>query len=510
MKISCNLISPAGVVLFLTVCLGIGVAANPANSVRTAGAWPVAPRSDASVIAPGIRKVPSPFVTFGTAQPGPPRLDPLQKFTPGPMRGTLAYITLIAYPDKPEAQSFFVFHAAGSSPRVNNIATSAVTYPLNAWGQAFEPQFSPSGNRILFKCGTAWGGRSVFYLFLWDFKAGRVSQILVPKTESLSFRRVSWSPDGRQIAYVTGGDADGYEDRWTDLMRLNVHNLVTGKNRFIAQNTGVKHFAWTPQGTLLYTFAPPYTYKYISPAPGSNTYQPVHLRLYEALMDGRLPHKITMDVADQGNPVPSPDGKQIAFLGWQKAGAGNVLNRRFGIWLYRRSDHSRRLLWALPFQSSAVAEGTVPDLLWTPDSRNLIVVAKTYTAEHPNAKTRLLKGKGLGKAIIWRVAVGRSRKARQKLATLTAQDAWADSRGDLDTQFSPLTITRSGQKLLLNVSEYVSGSTSGFIEDRRLLSVDLKNGRKSMIARLLNKWNEVPGWGWREDPLPSVRRKKSD
>lgn len=512
-----KLTMPGLIMLFCVICLSLGgsTVAQPADMHPTRIQWPVAPVSDSSLLEAGGPHATDTLVSIGKAQlgppprdtspapPGTPQSDPLQTLATQSVNGTLAYATNIRYMAVPAAPSFFVFHAAGfSSPGVDPAAAS-VTYPLQAASKVFDPQFSPSGNALIFKVGDSEGGFGSFAICLWDFRAKKVSVISADQKEYIASRRVYWSPQSDQIAYVTGGDEDGIESSQSDPVRLYVYHLRSRKTSFIAQNVSASYLSWTSQGTLLYVGKT----EAVDPAE-TGTSLPHHCDLYEISSAGGESRKVLTDASDEAcNPAPSPDGRWIAFLGWPEAHVTtnvkegtNRLNTRqntFGIYLFNRQDHSRKLLRALPLHSE------VPCFLqWMPDNKQLILMTGTYHGEHPSQRAEYLSGKGIGQAVIWVIDTSKAGEIIQPLATLAAQDYLVFNRQGVHSQFQVLKISRTGERLIVSRSEYVDESQDFLTEQKTLLSVDLRTGQTKTVARLLNKWNYAVGWDWLDDSLP--------
>ncbi len=115
------------------------------------------------------------------------------------------------------------------------------------------------------------------------------------------------APDGRQLAYVRGGDTGGGAELW-------LHDLVTGAERRLAETAGsFLDVVWLHTGKHLVVSE--------LSAPG------VAARLREIHLEGAArwltspPERTPGDVY----PAASPDGRWLAFFRRQRGGAGQVL-----------------------------------------------------------------------------------------------------------------------------------------------------------------------------------------
>lgn len=197
-------------------------------------------------------------VAIFPALPGGPEVDPLKRVLtePSEIRGVLLYAPQTARPEDTAAMTYLAMKGFGVEGKVeeskaDDKATSVVAYP--AWSQAskiFYPQFSADGRRVLFHVGDPPGFRYAQYsLYMWDTLTKEVRYVM----GSLAYPVIRWSPDGRCIAYITGGNLFGTDEDDLGMPTLRVHNLQNHQDKMLAQGRVVFRFTWTKNNTLLYS-----------------------------------------------------------------------------------------------------------------------------------------------------------------------------------------------------------------------------------------------------------------
>jgi TolB protein len=119
--------------------------------------------------------------------------------------------------------------------------------------------------------------------------ADGTGQAKLPNTEGLGGSPIAWSPDGKQLVFVTYAFGDT-----GDIYVINTDG--SGLTRLTAQATGA---AWSPDGKQIVF--------------GSYHDTPGKMEIYLMNADGSNPVNLTNNPADDKNPAWSSDGMQIVF-----------------------------------------------------------------------------------------------------------------------------------------------------------------------------------------------------
>ena len=239
--------------------------------------------------------------------------------------------------------------------------------------------------------------------------------------------------------------------------------------------------AWTPKGTLLFTAPQPPLRDHkgrpieIDPAiKGIMSGTPPGI--YEASPAGGKP---TLLIRNGAAPVPSPDGRWIAFSGWPDSSGsadGRVDPAEQGDgylcdYLYEIATHKRYALDRRLLQNSDT-------WIWTPDSKRLLIL-RCAMAGH--------EGEGVG--FLYALSVGTGPRGVPRgsvlLATLPARDYKSLVHGPVLKQFRPLRFSGDGRTLYLMKDE-ITGLTSQswYTRDHSLEAVDLTTGAVAQIATI--------------------------
>ena len=94
------------------------------------------------------------------------------------------------------------------------------------------------------------------------------------------------------------------------------------------------------------------------------------MQIWRMDADGSHPEQITSDDANNWTPHPSPDGKTVAFLTFDKSVTEHAVNKDISLRLITLSDRSVRTIVDLLGGSGSF---NVPD--WAPDSSRLAFVS---------------------------------------------------------------------------------------------------------------------------------------
>ncbi len=156
-------------------------------------------------------------------------------------------------------------------------------------GAKFSPQYSPDGSRLAYVVD--FDGGENFHLFMKDLATGKESD-LTPDIDFALQPNFHWSPDGREIAYLSdqSGNFDAY-----------ILNVKEGKSRLVfANGHPCWDVFWSPDGRWLVIEVEMHGQDY-----GLFLVSPDGSQIYELTLDGRsLNAKL---------PSWSSDSKKLAF-----------------------------------------------------------------------------------------------------------------------------------------------------------------------------------------------------
>jgi Tol biopolymer transport system component len=205
-------------------------------------------------------------------------------------------------------------------------------------GAENQPYFSPDGKKIVYVWGGENGENSDIYVQSLD--DGFIRRFTTDPADDLS---PVWSPDGSRIAWLRMGSSES---------AVFVANVAGGTHGKVADVYPIRveavgrHLDWSPDG------------EYLAVPDKSNPEQPFHIALVRA-KDGsktavtQPPEKIIGDLS----PAFSPDGKSIAFLRALSSGVDDV-------YVAPTQGGSPRRLTFDNRNALSVA--------WTPDGRSIV------------------------------------------------------------------------------------------------------------------------------------------
>ncbi|MDE2652833.1 MAG: S9 family peptidase [Gemmatimonadota bacterium] len=233
-----------------------------------------------------------------------------------------------------------IIFTKGWVDKINDRRSSSI-YIMNADGSRMRvlvedgssPKWSPSGDRILYTAGTESEGTEIFVRWMDD--EGAATQITHLEN---SPGNVEWSPDGTRVAFTMSVDSDnpwpislpGRPDgaNWTEGPKV-VDRLVYRRDRRGYIDGGYTHLFVVPAdgGTARQLTDGDWNHNGVEWTPDGAEILFTSLRVEDAEHEWRQSDIYSVDVASgaitrltdrsgpDGSPLPSPDGRLIAFTG---------------------------------------------------------------------------------------------------------------------------------------------------------------------------------------------------
>jgi dipeptidyl aminopeptidase/acylaminoacyl peptidase len=230
-----------------------------------------------------------------------------------------------------------------------DVATGQQRPLMAGAGSYFSPRWSPDGTRLAYVAAEG-GGPQLYVRWMGSGESARITGL--PESPS----GLAWSPDGRRIAYSmlvpdeppSLGKAPPKPEgaKWAD--PLQVIDKVT--YRFDAAGylkPGYRQIFWIPAdggAPTQLTFGPTNAGGKVSWTPDGRSIlfsadlspnwqrEPLQSEVYKISIDGGAPIALTSRYGPDDSPVVSPDGRQIAWVGFDDKHLGyqdqrlNVMN----------------------------------------------------------------------------------------------------------------------------------------------------------------------------------------
>jgi len=494
------------------------------NAVCQINKWPAVPMAEKTLTVSGALRGESanvniPRVEFAPIPLDAPPGDPLKTFSDNNFKGIIVDLPYLKVDGYNESQQYYALYGVNFQAKYNqNIKPQIAYHATFSISYLQSPIFSPDGKKVLYRGGNLFGQGARYRLFVWDFEKKTIDQAMQKEKEGEDIitipqwhHDVYWSPDSRYILYtIPSWTVDGIGNKRydPDNITLNVYDLEEKQNKVIADHialrvlvTNVKNFSWqaapfstfqwTPQKTILFTKQQMRTEEEIQKKREANVVlEPYRPNIYETSLDG---DKTNLLIPKATNPLPSPDGKLIAFWGWPNEKVDKTSEDKKeetekesdvpklelpALYIYERSTKQRR----------KISDFLSGRLVWTPDSKSLLILNPSNNERQENSLYRIDATNG----------------ETTKITDIVAPDAKEEMRHY--RTFDKFKISRNGKYAIIDAVYGLDRDSTDFVnpEMKVFLGVDLKTGKITKIAQCENKWASVLGWDWYDlsTPLP--------
>ena len=254
--------------------------------------------------------------------------------------------------------------------------------PLEAGsGSYFSPRWSPDGSRLAYVAAVDGGSPQLFVRWMASGESARITGL--PDGPS----SLAWSPDGRRIAYsmfvpdepmkLGAPPAKPEGAKWADA--LQVISAVTYRGDDDGYyKPGYQQIFWVPSdggAATQLTFGPTNASALVSWTPDSRSVlfsanlgkdwerNVNEAEIYRVSIDGGAPAALTNRKGPDLEPVVSPDGRMIAYDGFDDIGHANQDTK---LYVMNLDGSNRRVL-------TTGLDRAVNSPLWAADSRSIYV-----------------------------------------------------------------------------------------------------------------------------------------
>jgi dipeptidyl aminopeptidase/acylaminoacyl peptidase len=261
-----------------------------------------------------------------------------------------------------------------------DVATGQQRPLLAGSGSYSSPRWSPDGSRLAYVAAEG-GSPQLYVRWMGSGESARITG-LPDSPDSLA-----WSPDGRRIAYSMFVPDEGMKlgsapprpegAKWAD--PLEIISAVTyrfdGAGYF---KPGYQQIFWVPAdggAPTQLTFGPTNAGAQVSWTPDSRSVlfsadlnknwerEPQESEIYRLSIDGGTPVALTSRKGPDNSPVVSPDGRMVAYTGYDDVARSNQDQK---LYVMNLDGSGKRLL-------TANLDRPVVNPIWSSDSRSVFV-----------------------------------------------------------------------------------------------------------------------------------------
>ena len=261
-----------------------------------------------------------------------------------------------------------------------DVATGQQRPLLAGSGSYFSPRWSPDGARLAYVAAES-GNPQLFVRWMGSGESARITGL--PDSPGA----IAWSPDGRRIAYTMFVPDEGPSlgsappkpegAKWADpLQVIDTVTYRTDDDGYL--KSGYYQLFWAPAdggAPTQLTFGATHAGGQVSWTPDGRSIlfsadlsknwqrEPLESEIYRVSIDGGAPVALTNRVGPDNAPVVSPDGRHIAFVGFDDQHLG-YQNTQLSVMNLDGSD--KRVL-------TGALDRSVNSPVWSADSRAVYV-----------------------------------------------------------------------------------------------------------------------------------------